>query len=439
MLSTIRVKNFRSFRDSGPVPLSRINILLGANNAGKSALMSAIQLAFTPPGDDDPLDLRAQPSFASFDSLLRRYWSPHEPRPRSFTITYGWSLPPSRRVPPIWSTFAFAEDHANGRAYVSRAAYGIGPQLGHGEPELVLHRIRRSLRSSLLNRLETQLYTAKGPLRKAEVHFFAQFPYLFFPGRKKSFSVAARKTLKFLERVALVHGRETSTSRLVVVLPYRPVPRTYYVLDDPNMASADRDLISHLMGLWGSEDPESLAARVRIRSTLRRLGIASSIDVIRPLKRGINVAEVRVAAKNPRQKVTIADVGFGVSQVLPLAAEEAGLANGTLIAYQPEMHLHPLAQSRLADVLMMSMRRGNQVFVETHSEHIVLRLQYLIARRWLRPSDVTVLCIEHLKNESKVTPMDFDRGGVPSRSWPAGFLDTGLKLASDLTRERLRR
>ena len=140
-----------------------------------------------------------------------------------------------------------------------------------------------------------------------------------------------------------------------------------------------------------------------------------------------------------RQHVTIADAGFGLSQALPLVAYDARLENGFFIAYQPEVHLHPFAQSRLADIFAESIGRGNQVFVETHSPDLILRLQLKVASGDLQPSDVRVLCFENKGGRSRVSPVTFDAKGSPSMQWPAGFLDTSLGLAREIAEERVKR
>jgi predicted ATPase len=154
---------------------------------------------------------------------------------------------------------------------------------------------------------------------------------------------------------------------------------------------------------------------------------------------GPKVFEIRVAPTTRRQRVTIADAGFGLSQALPLVAYDARLSRGFPIAYQPEVHLHPFAQSRLADILVESVERRNQVFVETHSPDLVLRLQLKVARGEMAPGDLRVFCLESKRGRSSLKAIDFDDKGAPAIPWPAGFLDTSLLVARDLAAERTKR
>jgi hypothetical protein len=225
---------------------------------------------------------------------------------------------------------------------------------------------------------------------------------------------------------------------LEVIHPYRPVPRSYYVLDDPGLSKEDRLLLSFLIDVWKSKKKNSLEIKDRIVDNLRTLGLVRHLDIHEISQRlGPKVVEITVAPELKRQSVTIADVGFGLSQVLPLAAYDARLEQGYLVAYQPEVHLHPFAQSRLADLFTKSVERGNQVFVETHSPDLILRLQAKVVANDLAPSHVRVFCLSNDRGTTRITSISFDDKGSPEIPWPKGFLDTSLVLARDLVARRL--
>jgi hypothetical protein len=231
--------------------------------------------------------------------------------------------------------------------------------------------------------------------------------------------------------------RGALNARLEVVHPYRPVPRSFYVLDDPNLAAADREMLTYLIELFTSSEESAQRINSRIVDNLRTLGLTRDFKVLQVSKRlGPKVIEIRVAPNALRQQVTIADAGFGLSQVLPLAVSDARLSRGYFVAYQPEVHLHPFAQSRLADILVNSVSRGNQIFVETHSVDLILRLQNKIASGQVRESDVGIYCFENAKGQSSIREIGFDNAGRPLATWPSGFLDTSLTLARELSASR---
>lgn len=93
MLQTVRLKNFRSYVDTNPVELRRLNIVLGPNNAGKTAFLSSIELFLRSlRGGTSLLAFDEISSFASFDSVLRRHWSP------SWRTKLHGDLPPGENV-----------------------------------------------------------------------------------------------------------------------------------------------------------------------------------------------------------------------------------------------------------------------------------------------------------------------------------------------------
>lgn len=429
MLTSIRIKNVRSYEDSGPIPMSRLNVLLGANNAGKSALMSAIQLAAQSCDSrarGQPLALEAQPQFSSFDSFARMHWSPNVRRPSTFGIHFGWAVGPLDQPMHIDAKYLFAGNADDGHAFVKTARYSLNGKDGASSVQVY---------ACSKSRGEPHYHFSGLKPDEAEmVGFRAGIPMIpYFRSRQASKSVPA--LVRATETLASAAFR-LSRRRVVVVMPYRPIPRSLYVVDDPSMTGPDREFLSKLIRIWASTDADDQQVQQRIKTSIQKLGVASNFTVRKPVTRGFRLAEVRVATQRVRQMVTIADVGYGVSQVLPLVVEDALLANGFLVAYQPEVHLHPFAQSRLADVFKDSAHRGNQVFIETHSPDLILRLQYLVADKQLPPDWLNVLCVENVGGKSQVTKLKFDRKGVPSPRWPRGFLDTGLQLATDISRSR---
>ena len=95
--------------------------------------------------------------------------------------------------------------------------------------------------------------------------------------------------------------------------------------------------------------------------------------------------------------VTPADVGFGVSQVLPIVVELLSRRESIIAVEQPETHLHPRLQARLADLFIDTAQeggRGNQLVVETHSEHLMLRVQRRIHEGTLDASLVSIVYVD---------------------------------------------
>lgn len=111
-------------------------------------------------------------------------------------------------------------------------------------------------------------------------------------------------------------------------------------------------------------------------------------------------------------KSNIADVGFGVSQVLPIIVEGLSiLPEQTLILEQPEIHLHPNLQMKLVDFIISLIKKGKQVILETHSDHIINRLTRRIMEEdgsFLMDNSV-IYYVDLVTDESKIEPIILDK------------------------------
>lgn len=147
--------------------------------------------------------------------------------------------------------------------------------------------------------------------------------------------------------------------------------------------------------------------------------------------------ELKVSPPSTSRSVDLTSVGVGVSQVLPvlllcLLAEPGDL----VILEQPELHLHPALQYKLADFLLECTRSGRQILVETHSEHLINRLRRRVAED---DSDETgslvgLLFAEQHDGQTTFCESKINAYGGLSQDWPDGFLDLGAREAQSLVR-----
>ena len=132
------------------------------------------------------------------------------------------------------------------------------------------------------------------------------------------------------------------------------------------------------------------------------------------------------------------DVGIGVSQVLPVLVSAYAWRDSLLAIEQPEIHLHPALQAELGDVFVESaLEGGNTFLIETHSEHLLLRIMRRIRETSsgdlpngvpaVRPEDVTVLFVEPDGPKSIVREMPLNERGELVKAWPGGFFEEGLR------------
>jgi hypothetical protein len=150
--------------------------------------------------------------------------------------------------------------------------------------------------------------------------------------------------------------------------------------------------------------------------------------------------EVKVRHPISGEMQNYADVGFGVSQIMPVLVAGYNLQPGSLfMVEQPEIHLHPRAQSELGDFLQDLYNRGVQTIIETHSEHLIVRLQRHVASGAILPEHVAVNYVYAAEGRKAATRLRLDQDGLFIDKWPQGFFDERLSEALALARAPLRR
>lgn len=172
---------------------------------------------------------------------------------------------------------------------------------------------------------------------------------------------------------------------------------------------------------------------------LRELGLIHSFSV-KEIKEGTNRWQALVVTREGGSEVLLTDVGFGVSQVLPVVTLLLYVPEGsTVILEQPEIHLHPLAQANLADVIIYAARRRRvQVIVESHSEHLLLRLQRRMAEATLPTEDVKLYFSDAPMGISRLIELDLDLFGNIG-NWPQNFMGDAFGETAEAERARIRR
>ena len=139
------------------------------------------------------------------------------------------------------------------------------------------------------------------------------------------------------------------------------------------------------------------------------------------------------------ERINIADSGVGLSQVLPLLVQgaAAGLGN-MLIAQQPEIHLNPAQQSIVTDFLVSRAADGVRVLIETHSEHVLLRLRRRIAEGQIGADEVAVFFVDNVRGVTRLQEIPVSQTGKIDRGdWPRGFFEDQLKDSLKLAKAQV--
>jgi hypothetical protein len=177
----------------------------------------------------------------------------------------------------------------------------------------------------------------------------------------------------------------------------------------------------------------------RVARWLKELRLIHDFKV-EPIAENSNIYQVKVKKTPSSAEVLITDVGFGVSQILPVLALCYYVPEGSiLLLEQPEIHLHPSVQSGLADVLIDAMKnRKLQIIVESHSEHLLRRLQRRVAEEAITPEQTALYFCEAGDDGSQLRRLDLDLFGSIT-DWPQDFFGDEFGEMAAITRAAIKR
>lgn len=383
------MKGFRVFSETTEIRLGRLTVLAGANSSGKS---SALQ----------PLLLMKQTLDAPFD--------PGGLRLDGDNVVFTASSQFLAKGPPAATQVVFGvSTHERYQLEVTFAATGA-------------------------NGLRVVQATSRGPRgRVAELRENGRWKDR--PVRRVRFLLGINRPDLGDSIVPPTAGRVAELISDMLHLPgLRSSPlRTYPVtaVGDSFPGTFDRYVASAILQ-WQSDGDSRLAD---LSADLSQLGLTWKVEARRiddtrvELRVGRLPKGTRGGAKD---LVSIADVGVGVSQALPVLVALRTAGPGQLVFIeQPELHLHPRAQWALAEILIKAAKRGVQVVIETHSSLLLLGLQALAAtmarQEPLRPSDVQLHWFSRKPDGSaEVRSAALDDAGAFG-DWPADFDDVTLE------------
>jgi hypothetical protein len=448
MLTSLTAKNFKSWQSIDAMRLAPITGLFGPNSSGKTSLIQLLLLLKQTAESTDKGqvlnfggDDRSLVSLGTFRDVIFGHdvsaplhisLSWHEPSPVEI-------VDPTKGPTELLfsgSDLSFSTEIAGseeGRLTVERFAYGLDSNV------FSMTRARRqeytlAAEAGAFRFVRTQ--GRKWPL-PPPVKFYG------FPDQVRAYYQNAG----FVAELELAFERLFGS--IYYLGPLREYPEREYTWGGGMPADVGRRgdrvvdalLASRARGRQNSRGyrKRRMTLEEHVAVWLRELGLIHSFEV-EQIAPEATLYRVLVRKTRTSPQVLITDVGFGVSQILPVLVLCFYVPKGSIVVLeQPEIHLHPAVQAGLADVLIEAAQaRRIQIIVESHSEYLLQRLQRRIAEEALEPSSVALYFSDVSAGRSVLTPLEVDLFGNIA-NWPKDFFGNSFGEMAAMAEAALRR
>ena len=231
-----------------------------------------------------------------------------------------------------------------------------------------------------------------------------------------------RSDIEKIERLVRWGGMSFIMDRPYASAPVRSKPHRTY---DPARSSPDPEgdhVPMYLASLYFQNQAKWAAIKEKLENFGREAGLFDDISIKKLGRTESDPFQVQVRKYSGRLKGpwrNLIDVGYGVSQVLPVLTELLRRnAPPMFLLQQPEVHLHPSAQAALGSLFCEVSRPNRQLIIETHSDHILDRIRMDIrdGRGRLKPEDVSILFFERGDLDVTIHSLRLDEDGNVSNA-----------------------
>lgn len=422
MLTHLKLENFKIWRSTGPIRLAPITLLLGTNSSGKSSLIQSLLLIRqTVKGDDPNLDLNLGNPDADDSVTLGQFKD---------VLCHHAAASETTTATQVGIEFRWSEHGDAEGSTLFSARYNKGPA---GSAELAFLRLGRDGQGFTVQRRKPGIYRLSLATQAKPLGQHADFR----PQRSFAFSASTLNELGEQGELIRPIGPALldELGRIIYLGPVRRLAQRDYVwagrmpahIGDDGAKAVDALIASGVARQSAKKPDQPLPKEAELFEQtirwLKEMNLADGLS-IRALGRS---ARYELMIENDGQISNLKDVGVGVSQVIPVIVAALFAQPGHIvIVEEPESHLHPLAQSKLAELLaQVSKERNVQFIVETHSEHLFRRLQTLIAKQQITTDDAAMYFVEREGKEARLRELDIDDYGRVI-NWPPEFFGDAL-------------
>ena len=449
----VQFKNFRCFKDTKPVKLKKITFLVGENSSGKTSFLAGVNhVSKLIQGEEiqsDSIGLNVPPfRLGTFREIVHSV-SGEESSEFQYKFAHGnttctWKFVNNNQevdVSSVTLEISLGEDSliasidVKRRILKFRASFTVeqadafryfgasvkldkshGKQSGVITMSPIIGSVPTIIRTTNFNELEKLIQFSTIYKIDTSTQFDSDEPSDVTLARLKNLTTVMNFTSQLRHRVIEQGSNVFDTS--IAIAPLRSEPDRYYSIVNFRPGSSDPSGERFPLRILRDENslPKEMYGKIlnRIRSFGKNSGLFKDIFIKYWGKDSGHPFSLMVETISGK-KSNIIDVGYGVSQILPLIYEILKANNPTqFLVQQPEVHMHPCAQAEFTTFISTMVQEKNCEFViETHSDFLIDRIRHVIMNGGISNSDVNILFFDTTGSEIEIHQIELDSEGLP--------------------------
>lgn len=444
MLRELQIKNFKAWADSGKIRIAPLTIFCGNNSSGKSSINQFLLMLKQ---TVESYDRQRVIHFGDKDSIIDLgafkdiIFRGNLDLALEFNLTYDT---PNIKIkdattdstigtyPKVQFESAISHDQKTNKTILNSLAYEL---INGNQIKFSLNLEQGKYKLAADNYTPKRQHGRVWQLPHPE-HFYG------FPDE----AIAYYQNTGFLQDLSL--SLKKFFNSIFYLGPLRDYPERFYQFSGEiplDVGSKGKTAINAILAASNRKISRGYKRKQEsfyelIGRWLKQMELINSLKVL-PIGKDSKLFEVRIQVNKQSPEVLITDVGFGISQVLPVIVQCFYTPEKSILMFeQPEIHLHPSVQSHLGDLFIEAIRsrengkeRQIQVIVESHSEHLIRRIQRRIAEEIIAPDEVAIYFVHQKDDEAVIEEMNIDLFGNIS-NWPEKFFGDELEDLSAQSR-----
>ena len=419
MITHIQMKNFKSWQDSGKVELAPLTGFFGTNSSGKSSLLQMLLLLKQTIGTEEVLFFGDENSLVNLGNF-REVIHGHKEE-ELLELEFKWKTGTPFTIEARFENSRGSYEEIS----VTTDSVTFNPSILWKDGKLVVednpYRVKYGNQESVVfegtysNKIYGEAFWADSqsrPINQLSSEFEKLFSSVYYLG-------PTRVHPKRLYHWEGTHPREVNLW---------------------GNKAIDALLSAGVRKLKSSTKEDGVLIEYRISKWLQKMELAHSFQLIPTGSLDDKNYEVRIQKSPNSAEVTLADLGHGVADLFPLLVHCYYVPPGsTLILEQPGVHLHPMAQAQLADLFLdVIAERNLQILVESHSEHLLTRLQRRIAEEKIAADQTALYFCHNDAGVSNIKWLEIDEFGNIA-NWPKNFFGNEMGDLFAMTKAQRKR